>query len=121
MPKSALSRLVCPHDSKPLERCPNHPHGGCSLARHGTYARKTPRGTLTVLGLSGNVQRWGFGNADACQSGNCQSVMARLPVSRQCLGAGEVFGAEKVCDYVAELPPILTQFGRIVGFHPLFA
>ena len=23
---------------------PNHPHGGCSLARHGTYARKTPRG-----------------------------------------------------------------------------
>ena len=28
-----------------LERCPNHPHGGCSLARHGTYARKTPRGT----------------------------------------------------------------------------
>ena len=27
-----------------LERCPNHPHGGCSLARHGTYARKTPRG-----------------------------------------------------------------------------
>ena len=27
-----------------LERCPNHPHGGCSLASHGTYARKTPRG-----------------------------------------------------------------------------
>ena len=27
-----------------LERCPNHPHGGCSLARHGTYTRKTPRG-----------------------------------------------------------------------------
>ena len=28
-----------------LERCPNHPHGGCSFARHGTYTRKTPRGT----------------------------------------------------------------------------
>ena len=27
-----------------LDRCPNHPHGGCSLARHGTYARKSPRG-----------------------------------------------------------------------------
>ena len=27
-----------------LERCPNHPHGGCSVACHGTYARKTPRG-----------------------------------------------------------------------------
>ena len=28
-----------------LERCPNHPHGRCSFARHGTYTRKTPRGT----------------------------------------------------------------------------
>ncbi len=28
-----------------LERCPNHPRGGCSFARHGTYARKSPRGT----------------------------------------------------------------------------
>ena len=28
-----------------LARCPNHPGGGCSLARHGTYARKTPVGT----------------------------------------------------------------------------
>ena len=28
-----------------LERCPNHPHGGCSFARHGTYSRKTPVGT----------------------------------------------------------------------------
>ena len=26
-----------------LERCPNHPRGGCSFARHGTYRRKTPR------------------------------------------------------------------------------
>ena len=24
-----------------LERCPNHPHGSCSLARHDTHARKT--------------------------------------------------------------------------------
>ena len=23
-----------------LDRCPNHPHGGCSLARHGYLARK---------------------------------------------------------------------------------
>ena len=27
-----------------LPACPNHPHGGCSLARHGTYERKTPQG-----------------------------------------------------------------------------
>jgi len=28
-----------------LPRCPNHPWGGCSLARHGTYMRMTPAGT----------------------------------------------------------------------------
>ncbi len=28
-----------------LPRCPNHPRGGCSLARHGTYRRKRPAGT----------------------------------------------------------------------------
>ena len=33
-----------------LERCPNHPHGGCSLARHGTCARKSPRGTRIARG-----------------------------------------------------------------------
>ena len=33
-----------------LERCPNHPHGGCSLARHATYARNTPRGTQIARG-----------------------------------------------------------------------
>ena len=33
-----------------LERCPNHPHGGCSVASHGTYGRKTPPGA--------KVPRW---------------------------------------------------------------
>jgi hypothetical protein len=33
-----------------LKRCPVHPHGGCGFARHGTYGRKTPPGTL--------IQRW---------------------------------------------------------------
>ncbi len=28
-----------------LARCPLHPRGGCGLARHGTYARKSPPGT----------------------------------------------------------------------------
>lgn len=28
-----------------LTRCPKHPRGGCSFARHGTYERKTPAGT----------------------------------------------------------------------------
>ncbi len=29
-----------------LERCPRHPQGGCSFARHGTYRRVNPPGTL---------------------------------------------------------------------------
>ena len=33
-----------------LKRCPNHPRGGCSFARHGTYPRKRPRGA--------RVARW---------------------------------------------------------------
>jgi hypothetical protein len=28
-----------------LERCPLHPNGGCSFARHGTYGRVEPAGT----------------------------------------------------------------------------
>lgn len=28
-----------------LERCPLHPQGGCSFARHGTYQRVSPPGT----------------------------------------------------------------------------
>ena len=33
-----------------LEACPNHPNGGCSLAGHGTFGRKTPTGA--------RVPRW---------------------------------------------------------------
>jgi hypothetical protein len=33
-----------------LRHCPLHPRGGCGLARHGTYERKTPPGT--------HVARW---------------------------------------------------------------
>jgi hypothetical protein len=29
-----------------LSRCPLHGHGGCGFARHGTYERKRPAGTL---------------------------------------------------------------------------
>ncbi|EIC23779.1 hypothetical protein Thi970DRAFT_00290, partial [Thiorhodovibrio frisius] len=29
-----------------LKRCPLHPQGGCHFARHGTYARISPPGTL---------------------------------------------------------------------------
>ena len=35
-----------------LSSCPNHPKGGCSLARHGTYTRKCGRGRIA------HIARW---------------------------------------------------------------
>ena len=57
--------------SASLERCPNHPHGGCSLARHGTYARKTPRGT--------RIARWYCPESHTTFSLLPDCLAARLP------------------------------------------
>ena len=54
-----------------LERCPLHAQGACGFARHGTYSRKTPRGT--------RIARW------RCPAGHCtfsllpDHLAARLP------------------------------------------
>ena len=40
-----------------LSCCPLHPRGGCGFAQHGTYARKSPAGTL--------IARW------YCPQGHC--------------------------------------------------
>ena len=56
-----------------LERCPLHPDGGCSFARHGTYERVEPPGT--------RIPRW------YCPEGHCTFSLladcfaARLPGS----------------------------------------
>ena len=54
-----------------LERCPNHPHGGCSLAEHGTYERKTPPGT--------KIPRWYCRESHTTFSGLPDFLAARLP------------------------------------------
>jgi hypothetical protein len=54
-----------------LERCPNHPHGGCSLAGHGTYARKTPRGA--------KIARWYCRESHTTFSLLPDCLAARLP------------------------------------------
>jgi hypothetical protein len=51
-----------------LARCPLHPGGGCSFARHGTYERKSPPGT--------RISRW------YCPEGHC--TFSLLP---DCLAA----------------------------------
>lgn len=54
-----------------LARCPNHPGGGCSLARHGTYARKTPPGT--------RIARWYCPESHTTFSLLPDCLAARLP------------------------------------------
>ena len=54
-----------------LERCPNHPYGGCSLAGHGTYARKTPRGA--------KIARWYCRESHTTFSLLPDCLAARLP------------------------------------------
>ena len=54
-----------------LVRCPNHPGGGCSLARHGTYARKTPAGTC--------IARWYCPESHTTFSLLPDCLAARLP------------------------------------------
>ena len=54
-----------------LERCPNHPHGGCSLAGHGTYARKTPPGA--------KIARWYCRESHTTFSLLPDCLAARLP------------------------------------------
>jgi hypothetical protein len=54
-----------------LSRCPNHPRGGCSLARHGTYERKTPAGT--------RIARWYCPESHTTFSLLPDFLAARLP------------------------------------------
>ena len=74
-----------------LDRCPNHPHGNCSLARHGTYTRKTPRGT--------HIARWYCRDSHTTFSLLPDCLAARLP--------GELDTLEAVVAH-AEQAPSLT-------------
>ena len=71
-----------------LERCPNHPHRRCSLARHGTYARKTPRGTY--------IARW-----------YCRESHTTFSLLPDCLAArfpGELDEVEAVVAHAEQAP-----------------
>jgi len=54
-----------------LAHCPKHPRGGCSLARHGTYPRKTPVGT--------RIARWYCPESHTTFSLLPDCLAARLP------------------------------------------
>ena len=73
-----------------LERCPNHPHRGCSFARHGTYARKTPRGT--------QIARWYCRDSHTTFSLLPDCLAARLP--------GELDTLETVVAHAEQAPSL---------------
>ena len=73
-----------------LERCPNHLNGGCSLARHGTYTRKTPRGT--------RIARWYCPESHTTFSLLPECLAARLP--------GELDEVERVVVHAERAPSL---------------
>ena len=60
-----------------LAFCPNHRQGGCSLARHGTYERKTPPGT--------RIARWYCRESQTTFALLPDCLAARLPGPLQSL------------------------------------
>ena len=58
-----------------LAGCPHHPGGGCSFARHGTYARKSPHGT--------RIARWYCPDSHTTFSLLSDCLAARLPGTLQ--------------------------------------
>ena len=75
-----------------LSRCPNHPQGGCSFARHGTYARKTPRGT--------RIARWYCPQSHTTFSVLPDFLAARLP--------GTLDELEEVVAHAERAPSLLA-------------
>ena len=80
-----------------LERCPNHPHGGCSFARHGTYARKTPRGT--------QIARWYCPESHTTFSLLPDCLAARLP--------GELDTLEAVVAHAEQAPSLAAAANEL--------
>lgn len=73
-----------------LERCPLHPQGGCSFARHGTYERVSPPGT--------HIPRW------YCPEGHRTfSLLADCFAARL---SGTLRDVEAVVDQVEQAPSL---------------
>ncbi len=89
-----------------LERCPNHPHGGCSLAGHGTYARKTPRGA--------KVPRWYCPESHTTISLLADCLAARLPGTLDDLEA-VVVAAEEARSVEAAADALRTDAVELPG------
>ena len=98
-----------------VERCPNHLNGGCSLARHGTYTRKTPRGT--------RIARWYCPESHTTFSLLPDCLAARLPgeldevervVAHAEQAASRVAAADALRHDAVELPGAMRWVARRV-------
>ena len=98
-----------------VERCPNHLNGGCSLARHGTYTRKTPRGT--------RIARWYCPESHTTFSLLPECLAARLPgeldevervVAHAEQAASRVAAADALRHDAVELPGAMRWVARRV-------
>ena len=89
-----------------LSRCPNHPQGRCSFARHGTYARKTPRGT--------RIARWYCPESHTTFSLLPDCLSARLPGTLDELEA-VVARAERAASLMAAANALRTDAIALPG------
>lgn len=80
-----------------LVRCPHHPGGGCSLARHGTYPRKTPAGV--------RIARWYCPESHTTFSLLPDCLAARLP--------GTLAELEEAVATAERSPSVAAAAGRL--------
>ena len=99
-----------------LERCPNHPQGGCLMARHGSYPRKTPSGT--------RIARWYCPESHTTFSLLPDCLAARLPGTLKQLeevaavaeqASSLMAAAEQLRPDTVELPGAMRWVRRRVG------
>ena len=84
-----------------LDRCPNHPRGGCSFARHGTYERRTPAGTL--------IARWYCPESHQTFSLLPDCLAARLP--------GTLARLEEVVAHAEQAPSLMAAADHLRGYE----
>jgi hypothetical protein len=98
-----------------LPRCPLHPQGGCGFARHGTYGRATPPGTLVARWYCPQGHRT-FSLLPDCLAAQLSGTLAEVEATvRAVEGAASL---EAACAHLRpdiELPGVLRWTRRRVA------
>jgi hypothetical protein len=97
-----------------LPRCPLHPQGGCGFARHGTYARVSPPGTLVARWYCPTGRRK-FSLLPDCLAARLTGILAEVEAAVP--AAEQAPSREAACGELhldIELPGALRWVGRRV-------